>query len=427
MAVDLLIVNAAEVLTLRDLGPGPARGSKQALLGIVRGGGVAIGGGHILDVGASDRVWREHRHSGCEVIDAKGGVVLPGFVDPHTHLVFAGDRADEWEKRMGGVSYLDILRQGGGILSTVKKTRAASAEVLLGSARRFAALAIGSGTTSVEIKSGYCLDGEGELKLLEVIARLGQVLPIEVVATYLGAHVLAPEYRADREGYLELVERTALIARQRGLARYFDVFCEHEAFTLEESRRLLTSARGLGFELKLHAEQFSASGAARLGLQLGATSIDHLEYLDDETLAELGRAANCPLAVLLPAVAFHLGLDRHAPGDRLVAAGVPVALATDMNPGSSFTPSMPMTIAIACRTQKLSVAQAIVAATYNAAWAVGLGERVGCLEPGRRADVLVCDVPDHRWLGYAFGYNPVSVVVADGRVVARGGHLLPAA
>ncbi len=418
----ILIVNAAEVVTCSGLGSSPARGAAQSQLGLIRGGAVAIAGGKIVEVGASDRLWRERKRSSPRVVDARGGVVLPGFVDPHTHMVFAGDRADEWEQRMRGVPYLEILRRGGGILSTVKKTRAASAEALYASARRFAQSAIATGTTTLEIKSGYCLDEVGELKMLEVIARLRRDLPIEIVATYLGAHVVPPEHRHDRDGYLDVIETTARLARERGLAEYFDVFCEREAFSLDETRRLLQFAKAIGYQLKVHAEQFTQSGATQLALDLDATSVDHLEHVDDATIEALGRAERPPIAVLLPAVSFHLALDDHAPGDRLIAGGVPVALATDMNPGSSFTTSMPMAIALACRTQKLDVAQAIVAATYNAAWAIGRGAEVGALEPGRRADLVVCDVPDHRWLGYAFGMNPVTTVIAKGQIVIEGGH-----
>jgi imidazolonepropionase len=417
VTADLLIVNAAEVVTCAGFSAAPARGAAQDRLSLLEGGAVAVAGDRILEVGASTRLAREHRVPEDRVLDARGGVVMPGFVDCHTHLVFARDRADEWEERMLGRPYLEILRAGGGILRTVHATRAASRESLLLAARRWAERMIALGTTTLECKSGYCLDRSGELKLLEVAATLRAELPIEVVSTFLGAHVVPAEYRDRREQYLELVESVQEEAYARGLCEFADVFCESEAFSVAEAERLLGHARSRGYRLKLHAEQFTASGAARLGLRLGAVSLDHLEHADGATLAELGAAERPPVAVLLPGVPFHLAMPERAPARRLLDAGVPIALATDFNPGSSFTPSMPMVIALACRLLGLSVAEAIVASTINAAHALSRGSVTGSLEPGKRADLIVLDVPDHRWLGYAFGWNPVRAVVAGGRLV----------
>ncbi len=408
---DLLIVNAAEVVTCAGFSQAPARGADQGRLGVIEEGAVAVAGGRILAVGKSARLRKAYSLPDDQIIDAEGGVVLPGFVDPHTHLVFAGDRSAEWEARMQGKPYLEILREGGGIQSTVEATRAATADALLGNAHQWAGRCLEHGTTTIEIKSGYGLNREDELKMLEVAQRLtGDDLP-RVVATYLGAHVVPTDHTADREGYLRLVEKTATEIKERGLARFFDVFCEQEAFTLAETSRLLTLARALGFGLKLHAEQFTASGAAALGAKLGAVSVDHLEHMEAAGLAALAGARKPPVAVLLPAVAFHLGLSAYAPARELIAAGVPVALATDFNPGSAFNPSMPMVIQLACRQLKMTVAEAIVAATINAAYALGLGDETGSLEPGKRADIIICEIPDHRWLGYAFGWNPVETVV----------------
>ncbi|MEZ4225034.1 MAG: imidazolonepropionase [Polyangiaceae bacterium] len=422
MSKGLLILNAAEVVTVSGFSEAPARGKRQSELGVLRDAGVFAKDGRIVAVGASERLRRDHRDDADEIVDACGGVVVPGFVDSHTHLVFAGDRADEWEQRMQGADYLDILRRGGGILSTVKRTRAASAEALLAGARRWARTALEFGTTTLEVKSGYCLDREGELKLLGVARQLAAELPAEVVSTFLGAHVVPPEYKQRREAYVELVIATAREAKERGLAEFFDVFCEREAFDLDETARLCREAKALGYALKLHAEQFTDLGATRLAIELGATSVDHLENVGDDTLTALASAQSPPIAVLLPAVAFHLAQHEHAPGRRLVDSGVPVALATDMNPGSSFTPCMPMAIAIACRTQGLSVAEAVVASTINAAHALGRQRSVGSLEPGKRANLLVCDVPEYRFLGYAFGINPVRTVVVDGKVAASRAH-----
>ncbi|MCC6213848.1 MAG: imidazolonepropionase [Polyangiaceae bacterium] len=427
--VDLLVVGAAEVLTCGGTDAGPARGPAQADVGAVRDGAVAIHGGQIVEVGARARLERAYGRHARRIVDARGGVVLPGFVDAHTHLVFAGDRAAEWEARMAGVPYLELLARGGGIRSTVRATRAASLETLLLHARRWLSRAVEHGTTTLEAKSGYGLERATELRLLRVIEALRTEVPIELVSTFLGAHVVPDEHRERRDGYLELLEELHVEIARTGLAEYVDVFCEQEAFTVDEAERLLRHAAGLGFGLKLHAEQFTASGAAALGARLGAVSIDHLEHASEASCRALGAAARPPVAVLLPGVAFHLGEERHAPGRALVDAGVPVAIATDFNPGSSFTPSIPACIALGARTLGLSVAECIVAATRNAAHAVGRGADRGSLVRGRRADVLVCDVPDHRWLGYSFGWNPVRTVIAGGRVVrdrASAGDTRPA-
>lgn len=423
-AADLLIVNAAQVVTCAGYSQYPARGPDQGKLGIIREGAVAVANGRIVDVGRSADLRQAHPLPEDKIIDAGGGVVLPGFVDSHTHLVFAGDRAGEWEARMQGKPYLEILRAGGGIQRTMRATREASFEELLDNARIWARRFLQLGTTTVEIKSGYGLDRDTEIKLLEVARALGEEGPMQVVATYLGAHVVPPEYSANREGYLELVETTAAEVRRRELARFFDVFCEEEAFTLAETERLLTRAKDLGFELKLHAEQFTASGAAALGARLGASSVDHLEHVDNTGLEALAEnvalsSSKGTVAILLPTVNFHLGLDEYAPARRIIDAGVLVALATDFNPGSSFTPSMPMVIALACRQLKMTAAEAIMAATINAAHSVGMGDEVGSLEPGKRADLIICDVPDYRWLGYTFGWNPVKNVMIEGKITTE--------
>ncbi len=423
---DLLVVNAMEVVTCAGFSRQPARGDQQGQLGLVADGAVAIGGGRILAVGKSDNLRAAYQLPAAQIIDAQGGVVLPGFVDPHTHLVFAGDRAAEWEARMQGKPYLDILRAGGGIFTTVKATRAATFDQLLRAARRWAHLCLTLGTTTLEIKSGYGLDREHEIKQLEVIQALAEEGPATVVATYLGAHVVPPEYEHQREAYLTLVEQTAAEIRERNLATYFDVFCEDGAFTLAETERLLTHARMRGFGLKVHAEQFTASGAAALGARLGAVSVDHLEQVNANDRSALAAADPPPLAVLLPGVNFHLAQSDTAPARDLMAAGVPVALATDFNPGSAFSPSMPMIIALATRTLGMTVAEAIVAATINAAHAIGLGGETGSLEPGKRADLLICDLPDHVWLGYSFGWNPVKRVIAGGRIVVGPDAQAPA-
>jgi len=416
-AADSLIVEAAQIVTCAGFSMAPARGADLGRLGLIENGALAIKGGRIAAVGPSAEIRRAFSAPAGQVIDARGKVVMPGFVDPHSHLVFAGDRAAEWEARLQGKAYLQILTEGGGIHATVEATRRASFEELRDAALRRVALAASGGTTTLEAKSGYCLDSEGELKLLEVSRSLAAEQPIEIVSTFLGAHVVPTAYQGRRDDYIELVERTQGEVRRRGLAEFVDVYCEQEAFSLSEAERLLVQAKQLGFGLKLHADQWSSLGATALGLRLGATSIDHLENLAQADLELWASTPSPPVAVLLPGVAFHLGLGRHAPARRLIERSVPIAIATDMNPGTSPTPSMPMVIALACRTFGLSVAEALVAATINAAHALGRGKLTGSLEAGKRADVVVCDLPDYRWLGYAFGYHPAALVFAAGKPI----------
>ncbi|UCH10576.1 MAG: imidazolonepropionase, partial [Fidelibacterota bacterium] len=316
-AADLLILNAAEVVTCAGFSMQPARGPDQARLGLIPDGAVAIAGDTILDMGPATDLRKKYPVSDNKIIDAEGGVVLPGFVDAHTHLVFAGDRAAEWEARMQGKPYLEILREGGGILNTVRTTRQASFDDLLEQARVWTRRCLQLGTTTLEIKSGYGLDRDTELKMLAVARALDQEAPPAVIATYLGGHVVPPEHTAQRSGYLDLIESTAAEIKIQGLARFFDVFCDEEAFTLAETERLLTYARNLDFGLKLHAEQFTASGAAALGVRFGAASVDHLEHIDNAGLDALA-AAETTVAVLLPAVNFHLGLDEVAPARQII-------------------------------------------------------------------------------------------------------------
>lgn len=417
MTADLLILNTAQVVTCAGFSQQPARGSDQGTAGVIEDGAVAIADGRILDVGTAPELRSKYPLPDDKLIDAHGGVVLPGFIDCHTHLVFAGDRASEWETRMQGKPYLEILREGGGILNTVRATRSASFEELLADARTWARRAMELGTTTIEIKSGYGLDRDTEIKMLEVARALADLVPQQIVATYLGGHVVPPELTLKRETYLQLIETTAAEVKLQGLATFFDVFCEQEAFSLEETERLLNAAQELGFKLKLHAEQFTTSGATALGARLDAVSVDHLEHIDSDGLTTLAESPST-IAVLLPAVNFHLGLDEVAPARRIIKAGLPVALATDFNPGSSFTPSIPMVIALACRLLKMTVTEAIVAVTINAAHALDLAAEIGSLEPGKRADLIICDLPDHKWLGYAFGWNPVRTVITSGTPAA---------
>ncbi|MCA9640180.1 MAG: imidazolonepropionase [Myxococcales bacterium] len=423
-APDCLVLGARQVITCASAaeraraevgepgGISAARGNAQGELGTLENTGIALSGGIIQAIAPSAEL--AARFPEARVVDAQGALILPGFVDCHTHLLFAGNRAEEWEQRMGGASYLEILKQGGGIRRTMAHTRAATREELKSHARLWLRRMLEQGTVHVEAKTGYRLDHDGELEMLRLHRELAAEGPQGITSTYLGAHVVPPEHREQREVYLALVDETLRQAAAEGLCDFVDVFCEDEAFSLAETRHILELARSFGLGLKLHTEQFTSSGGTLLGAELGATSVDHLEVATPEDIKSLAAGENPPICVLLPGVAFHLRLETHAPGRALVDAGVPVALATDFNPGSSPTPSMPLMIALAARTQGLSVAEAIVAATRNAACAVGRGDALGTIEVGKRCDVQLVDAPDYRYLGYTFGYSPVRQVLIAG-------------
>jgi len=351
----------------------------------------------------------------AEVIDATGQVVLPGFVDSHTHLIFAGSRADEFEQRLQGLTYQQIAERGGGINATVSRVRAASKDELKALARPRLRRLLQHGVTTVEVKSGYGLTVADEIKCLEAIAELNAEGPLELVPTFLGAHAVPPEYRGDRDGYLRLLIDDMLpeVARCR-LAEFCDVFCETGVFSVEESRRILVRARDLGFRLKLHADELTPLGGAELAARLGATSADHLLCVTDAGIDALARSGT--VATLLPGTAFFLGMP-YAPARRLIERGVPVALASDCNPGTCPTENLPLVGVMACTQMKMLPAEAVNALTLNAAAALGRSDRVGSLEPGKQADLVICDVPDYRHLFYHFGINHVRRVIKRGRVV----------
>jgi len=351
--------------------------------------------------------------------------VLPGFVDPHTHLPFAGWRAGEFVERLRGATYETIAAGGGGILSTVRETRRAGIDdlVLLGRERCDRMLA--HGTTTAEAKSGYGLTFEDELKQLRVVRRLHEIHPIDLVPTFLGAHALPPEFRDDREGYLrEVTGRMIPEVAREGLARFCDVFVEHGAFTVEEGERVLRAAASHALVPRVHADQRSDGGGAALAARLGAASADHLDHTGEAGIAALAAAGTS--AVLLPGAAFFLRDGHDAPARRLIEAGVPVALATDFNPGTCPTEVMPPILSLACLRLGMDPAEAITAATLNAAHALRLADRIGSLEVGKMADLQIVEVPDHRHLAYRFGGNFCRTVVKEGRIVVRDGRVLRA-
>jgi len=414
MLVDLLIHSAAQLLTVAS--EGPKRGAAQGELGIIEDGAVAVKDGRIALVGRTAKV--RAQVAAAQEINATGKVVLPGFVDAHTHAVFAGERAGEFEQRLAGATYLQIMAAGGGIMSTVRATRAASLEQLIADSRPRLDAMLAHGTTTTEVKTGYGLNTEDELKMLAAIRRLDEEHPLGLVPTFLGAHAVPEEYKGRADEYVDLIIREMLPAICNLQSAIFcDVFCEAGAFTLAQSRRILEAARRLGLGLKIHADEFTALGGAALAAELGATSADHLAMTPEEDLRKLATAG--VVAVLLPGTTFGLGQTHYADAQRMIELGVPVALGSDLNPGTCWCESMPFIIALACRYLRLTPAEAIVAATRNAAYASGVGERVGSLEVGKQADIIVLALPDYRHLAYRFGSNPVQTVVKAGRVVVR--------
>jgi imidazolonepropionase len=445
LACDLLVHSAAQLLTLAG---GPQRGVRLGALGVIEDGAVAVSAGRIVMVGPTREVRARVQPSAS--IDAAGRVVMPGFVDPHTHLIWMGDRANEFEMRLAGASYQEIMQAGGGIVSTVRQTRAASVDELVEAARPRLRRMLAHGSTTVEAKTGYGLETQAELRQLDAIYRLAAEGPWTVVPTFLAAHAIPPEYAGRAEAYVDLVIQEMLPAAAQhrphlptpvhdpsavmtsdqlptlapnasaGVTNYqlplfCDVFCEKGAFDLAQSRRILERGRDLGFGLKIHADEFSGLGGTALAVALGAASADHLVYTPAEDIAALGRGET--VAVGLPGTPFGLAQRDYTPADRILAAGGLLALATDLNPGTTWCESMQMVVALACRYMRLTPAQAIAAATINAARAVGLDARVGSLEPGKQADLLILDVPDYKHLGYRYGTNLVRTVIKAGAVV----------
>ncbi|HET7726689.1 MAG TPA: imidazolonepropionase [Candidatus Limnocylindrales bacterium] len=435
----LLVHNASEVATLAGgLRRGPAQGDLAVLDAAAVGGPgapsapvLACWDGRILAAGPRDEVERAIEAEGYPLarfarLDAGGGVVTPGLVDPHTHLLFAGTREQELLLRQRGAGYLEILAAGGGILSTVAATRAASAEDLAAHGRRWLDEMLAHGVTTIEAKSGYGLDLPTELRLLEVAHRLGQEGPIEVLPTYLGAHAVPPEFRARPDGTEAFVrhvieEQLPGIAAQ-GRARSCDVFCEQGVFTEDQSRRILRAAAGYGMAPRLHADELAPSGGAELAAEIGALSADHLAAPSDagiEALANAAEGEHPVVATLLPATTLFLMSDHYAPARRLIDAGVPVALGTDFNPGTSPTASLPFVLTAACLQLRLTPAEALAAVTINAAHAVGRGDDLGSLEPGRQADLVIWRVPSVGQLPYWVAADLVDTVVKRGRIVYR--------
>ena len=394
----LALINCAQVVTLA--GPARARvGPEMRELGIVARGGLFVRDGLVERVGAEIEALID---ANTIVIDAGGRVVLPGFVDAHTHPVFAGTRVDEFEERSRGATYQEIAARGGGIQSTVNRTRASSLNELITTSRRYADWFLRGGTTTVEAKSGYGLSLEDELKMLRAIKQLDRETPLRYVPTFLGAHSIPPEYKSRREEYVSLiVEEMLPRVAQEKLAEYCDVFCEEKVFTIDESWKILSAARCHGLGLRMHADQLSLSGGAKLAAELGTVTADHLEHTDAEGISALKGAGVQP--VLLPGSVYALGSSRYPAAREMIDAGLAVVLATDFNPGSSPTPSMTTILSLAATHMKMTPAEAITASTINAAYSLNRGAQLGSLEPGKIADFAIHDATDYRDLAYFFG------------------------
>jgi len=413
----MLIHSASQLLTLAG---GPQRGHALGALGIIENGAVVIRDEKIAAVGTTDEL--RNAYPDEPTLDAARCVLMPGFVDPHTHVIWAGDRANEFSMKMGGMAYLDILTAGGGILSTVKATRTASLETLTAQTRPRLLRMFAHGTTTAEAKTGYGLQTSTELRLLKALIALDDESPLDLAITFLGAHAIPPEYKGNSQGYTDEVVNTMLPMLKewwethapRLPLPFVDVFCETNAFDLEQSRQILTKAGSLGFPLKIHADEFEDIGGVALAVELGAVSADHLVKTSDADIAALGKSDT--VAVSLPCTPFGLAECDYTPARKLIEANAILALATDCNPGTTWNESMQFVIALACRTMKLTPAEAIAATTINSAHAIRRSDTIGSIEVGKQADMLILSVPDYHQVGYRYGTNLVKQVIKHGRV-----------
>jgi imidazolonepropionase len=410
---NLVIRHASQMVTCS--GTQAKRGKEMAALSPIEDGCVIIEGGKITAAGRTGEIEKRLRGFKGEVIDADGKAVLPGFVDSHTHTIFSGDRAEEFSWRLAGSSFLEILERGGGIISTVRATRAAPAEALYEEAFLRLDSMLAHGVTTVEIKSGYGLDLDTEIKQLEVAQRLDATHPVDVVSTFLGAHATPPEYAGNQDGYIDFVEDIVLPAVcEKELADFCDVFCDTGVFSVEQARKLLQRAKELGLKLKLHADEIACLGGAELAAELGAVSADHLLHASDSGIKAMAEAG--VIAGLLPGTAFCLG-ERFARARHMIESGLAVTLATDLNPGTFYSESIPFVFALAVFGMHMSVEETVTALTINAAAALGRADRIGSIDPGKNADLIILTLPSYTHIPYRTGVNIVDKVVKSGAVV----------
>ncbi|WP_047152251.1 imidazolonepropionase [Aneurinibacillus tyrosinisolvens] len=420
--IDLLIHNIGLLITMQE-GDKPRTGSSMSGVGDLKNGAIAVQDGKIFAVGPEEEV--RAQLAGMAItheLDAEGRLVTPGLVDPHTHLVHGGSRENELSLKLKGVSYLDILAQGGGILSTVQATRQATEEELFLKAKGSLDTMLLYGATTVEAKSGYGLTLADELKQLQVAQKLNESHPVDVVSTFMGAHAMPVEYKGREEEYVDVIIHEMLPeVKRRGLAEFCDVFCEHGVFTIEQSRRILSAAKELGFGIKIHADEIEPMGGAELAGELECISAEHLLAASNEGFAAMQRAGT--VAVCLPATSFNLRAKNHARARTMIEVGVPVALSTDYNPGSSPTESMQIVMTLGCLNLGLTPEEVLTAMTINAAYAIGRADAVGSLEVGKQADIVVFNAYNLAYLPYHFGINHVNTVVKKGEVVVSAGCL----
>jgi len=411
----LLIKNIGQLITMA--GPAPRLGNELNFISLIENGGVAVAADEIIAVGKSDDVrGRATLAEGCTVIDAAGAMVTPGLIDPHTHPVFARTRELEFEMRTMGKSYMEIAQAGGGIRSSVRDLRETSADTLVERTRKRLDRLLEHGVTTIEAKSGYGLSTESEIKSLRVIRELNQMHEVDLIPTFLGAHEIPDEYRDKRQEYIDLVINEMIPAVvKENLAVYSDIFCEEGVFDIEESRRIQQAAKDAGLKLRFHVDELASTGGAELAASMGAVSADHLVYISDNGIKAIAESGT--VAVLLPGTTFSLAGKQYAPARKMIEEGVVVAISTDCNPGSSCTESMSMIISLATLQMKMTAAEALSAATVNAATAINRENRVGRLEAGMQADMVIWDMDDYRELPYHYGVNLVTRVIKKGKLV----------
>ncbi|MBC8526255.1 MAG: imidazolonepropionase [Candidatus Cloacimonetes bacterium] len=412
MKADLIIKNAKELLTLQS--DGPKCGLEMQNLGIIQNGAIAILEEEIAGVGTTKEVSQNFISE--NVIDATGKVVMPGFVDPHTHPIFVETRENEFEMRIQGKSYKEISQSGGGIRSSVSDVRKASKEELVALGLKRVNKMLEMGATTIEAKSGYGLSTESEIKMLEAIAEINEISEMDIIPTFLGAHEFPEEYKNNKEEYIKiLIDEMLPEVKKQNLAKYCDIFCEKHVFDIEQSRRILSEAKKLGFKIRMHADELEPIGGAELAAEIGAVTADHLVAVSDNGIQKMKEANVIP--IMLPATTFSLGLKKYAPARKMIDAGLPVVLATDFNPGSCHCDSMQTIISIACLEMGLLPSEAITASTINAAYSLELGNTIGSIEIGKQADILIMDMPSYKYLPYHLGSSCVDMVIKKGEVV----------
>jgi len=413
MNVDMLIYNSKEMLTLKGRNQ-PRVGKEMDDVSIIKDGVIAIKDGKIIAVGETSKILK--KYDSRQKIDASDKVVMPGFVDPHTHPVFVNTRENEFEMRIKGKSYVEISQSGGGIRSSIQAVREATEDELFTLSKKRIQRIISNGTTTLEAKSGYGLSTESEIKMLKVIRRLNEEFSINIIPTFLGAHEFPTEYKDDHDKYIQILKEEMLPeVRRQNLAEYCDIFTEKHVYSIEQSRDILKTAKKLGFKIRMHADEIEPIGGAELAAEIGAISADHLRAISDEGIKAMRNDG--VIATLLPGTIFSLGMKNYARARSMIDSGLPVALATDFNPGSCNCDSMQFIITLACLQMKMTVAEAITAATINAAYSLEMGDKVGSLEVGKNADILIMDMPSYRYLPYHFGSNNVDIVIKDGKII----------